>query len=372
MLIDGMQGAAGAIHVGGDGSGALEGNLPTQPPLARYSGVVKLDAEGKATITFDLPAFNGAVRLAAVAWSKNKVGAAQADVAVRDKVVVQATLPRFLNVGDRSQIHIDIDNVEGAAGDYALDIDIHGPLTADADALRQTLHLDAHQRRSATASIAAAGVGVAEFDVRLTGPDLDATQRLTLGITSGAPDVYRRTVTALPAGGSHTLPADMLADFIPATGSVAISASPFGALDAPALLQQLDRYPYGCSEQTVSRALPLLYVNHLASLESLGVDPDIDARIRQAIARQLTRQSASGAFGMWEADGGDDDLWLDALCDRLPHPGARAEVRRAAARLRPRARPSAQHRHQRGGAERAIMRTRWPMRSMCSRATAGR
>ena len=41
MLIDGMQGSAGAIHVGGDGGGNLEGNLPTQPPLARYSGVVK-------------------------------------------------------------------------------------------------------------------------------------------------------------------------------------------------------------------------------------------------------------------------------------------------------------------------------------------
>ena len=128
MLIDGMQGAAGAIHVGGDGSGALEGNLPTQAPLALFSGVVKVDAEGKATVSFDLPAFNGAVRLAAVAWSKDKVGSAEADVTVRDPVVVAATLPRFLNVGDRSQIHVDIDNVEGEAGDYTLDLDIHGPL----------------------------------------------------------------------------------------------------------------------------------------------------------------------------------------------------------------------------------------------------
>ena len=47
MLIDGMQGAAGAIHTGGDGSGNLEGNLPTQPPLALFSGVVKLDDRGQ-------------------------------------------------------------------------------------------------------------------------------------------------------------------------------------------------------------------------------------------------------------------------------------------------------------------------------------
>ena len=47
MLIDGMQGAAGAIHTGGDGSGGLEGNLPTQAPLALFSGVVKVDGRGR-------------------------------------------------------------------------------------------------------------------------------------------------------------------------------------------------------------------------------------------------------------------------------------------------------------------------------------
>ena len=161
MLIDGMQGAAGAIHTGGDSGGNLEGNLPTQPPLALFSGVVKVDADGKAKVTFDLPAFNGSVRLTAVAWSKDKVGSAEKDVVVRDPIVVTATLPRFLDVGDRSQMHVDIDNVEGEAGDYTLDLDIHGPLTADADALSRTVRLDAHQRLSVAMPITAAGVGTA-------------------------------------------------------------------------------------------------------------------------------------------------------------------------------------------------------------------
>ena len=49
-LIDGMEGVAGALHVGGDGCGNLEGNLPTQAPLALFSGVVKVGADGKAEI----------------------------------------------------------------------------------------------------------------------------------------------------------------------------------------------------------------------------------------------------------------------------------------------------------------------------------
>ena len=312
MLIDGMQGAAGAIHTGGDGGGNLEGNLPTQAPLALFSGVVKLDEQGRATISFDLPAFNGSVRLAAVAWSKDKVGSAEADVVVRDPIVVAATLPRFLDVGDRSEMHVEIDNVEGDAGDYALDLDIHGPLTAEAAALRQTVRLEAHQRQSATFPIAAAGVGTADFDLRLTGPKTDQAQHFKLGIVSGAPDVYRRTVTPLQGGATQTISGDQLNDFIPGTGAIAISASPFGAIDAPALLQALERYPYGCSEQTVSVAMPLLYANRLASIEDLGIDPDIDGRVKQAIERELSRQGSNGAFGMWTADSGDDDAWLDA------------------------------------------------------------
>ena len=145
-LIDGMEGVAGAPHSGGDGSGNLEGNLPTQPPLALYSGVVKVGPDGAASVTFDIPAFNGAARVMAIAWSKTKVGSAEATVVVRDPVVVTATLPRFLNIGDRSQMHLDIDNVEGDAGDYKLDLDIHGPLSAQADALSKTVKLAAHQR----------------------------------------------------------------------------------------------------------------------------------------------------------------------------------------------------------------------------------
>ena len=147
----------------------------------------------------------------------------------------------------------------------------------------------------------------------MTGPKTDLTQHFRLGIASGAPNSYRRTVTPLPGGASQTISGDLLSDFIPGTGSIAISASPFGALDAPALLAALQRYPYGCSEQTVSVALPLLYVNRLASIEHLGVDPDLDGRINQAIERELSRQSASGAFGMWSADSNDEDAWLDAF-----------------------------------------------------------
>ncbi|MBV9971668.1 MAG: alpha-2-macroglobulin family protein, partial [Xanthobacteraceae bacterium] len=76
------------------------------------------------------------------------------------------------------------------------------------------------------------------------------------------------------------------------------------------LLKALDRYPFGCSEQIASRALPLLYVNELAAESQLALDTGVDQRIRDAIDRLLARQGSNGAFGLWSVGG--DDAWLDA------------------------------------------------------------
>ncbi|MGB6910381.1 MAG: MG2 domain-containing protein, partial [Methyloceanibacter sp.] len=117
QLIDGMQGTKGQIRSGGDsGAGELQGSPPSQAPLALYSGIVSVGPDGTAETSFDIPAFAGTLRVMAVAWSKDKVGHAVGDVVVRDPVVVTATLPRFLLLGDKSTIRLDLDNVEGETG----------------------------------------------------------------------------------------------------------------------------------------------------------------------------------------------------------------------------------------------------------------
>ena len=112
-------------------------------------------------------------------------------------------------------------------------------------------------------------------------------------------------------GGAITVSADLLADLVPGSGQVSVSVSPLAALDVPGLLKALDRYPYGCTEQTVSRAMPLLHVNRLASLEHLALDANADERVQNAIERVLARQGANGSFGLWGVGG--EDLWLDAF-----------------------------------------------------------
>src|SRR5262249_9737138 len=141
QLLDGMQGTVGQIRTGGDGGGELQAAPPTQPPLALYSGVVTVGSDGQAEVAFDIPEFAGTVRGMAVGWSKDKGGKAVGDVIVRDRVVVTATLPRFILTGDKSSMHLDLDNVEGAAGDYRVSVEAEGPVAVAAAA--QTLRLAA-------------------------------------------------------------------------------------------------------------------------------------------------------------------------------------------------------------------------------------
>jgi alpha-2-macroglobulin len=310
QLIDGMQGVRGQIRTGGDsGMGALQGNPPTQPPLALYSGIVTVGEDGTSEVEFDIPAFTGTVRVMAVAWNDTQVGHGSGDVVVRDPVVVSATLPRFLLTGDTSTLRLDLDNVEGASGAYQIAVSTAGPLSvANAD---MSLTLDAKKRGAATFLVSALGVGDGTIDVTVTGPEnFEVARRYALTVNPATQILARRTVQPLEPGKSITLSNDVFADIVPGTGGLALSVTPTAALDVASLLAALDRYPLGCTEQIVSRALPLLYVNEMAVEAKLAADASIDERVTKAIETVLARQGYEGAFGLWSPGG--SDAWLDS------------------------------------------------------------
>jgi uncharacterized protein YfaS (alpha-2-macroglobulin family) len=205
---------------------------------------------------------------------------------------------------------MDLDNVEGQAGDYTISVKSSGPVKVSGNP-DTTLKLVARQRSSTTLGLDAGGAGTAQFDVAIKGPNgLTLARHYALEVKPATQVLARRSIRTLAKGESLTLSPDMFADLVPGTGTVSLSAGLSTALDAAAILQALDRYPYGCSEQITSRAMPLLYVNELAAGAHLALDSDVDQRIRDAIERLLARQGSNGSFGLWSAGG--DDAWLDA------------------------------------------------------------
>jgi uncharacterized protein YfaS (alpha-2-macroglobulin family) len=224
--------------------------------------------------------------------------------------VLTATLPRFLLNGDHSTMHLDLDNLEGGAGEYKIEAHSEG-VDVLGNAAAQTLRLAAKERGAVDVQLSAAAAGLSHVIVNVSGPDgLTLSRNYALTVRPATQILGRRTVQAIAKGESVTLSNDLLADLVPGTGSVSVSVGTSTALDAAALLAALDRYPFGCSEQITSRALPLLYVNELASEARLALDTGLDQRIREAIDRLLARQGSDGSFGLWSAGG--EDVWLDS------------------------------------------------------------
>lgn len=311
-LIDGLNGAMGQVRSGGDAGSAMQMQSPppTEDLVAYFTGPVTVGGDGRAQISFDLPDFNGTIRLMAVAWSPRAVGQAQADVLVADPVVVTASLPQFLSPGDESRLLLEVIHSTGPSGQMGLEVTADG-VTLDPAAIPSQITLADQGKQTIAIPITARDVGDHAIRIALTTPDgKRLTKALTLPVRANDPETAQTRQVTLAPGDTLSFDADVLAQYRTGTGRAVLSAGALAQMDVPGLLARLDGYPYGCTEQITSQTLPLLYLSSIAEPLGLGNRAEIDAQIAQATARILTRQASGGGFGLWRAEGGD--FWLDA------------------------------------------------------------
>jgi alpha-2-macroglobulin len=138
-------------------------------------------------------------------------------------VVLSATLPRFLLPADRSTIHVDLDNVEGAPGDYTIAVTAADAVLVGAGSTEK-LTLAAKARGSVAVPVTANAAGTGSVRISVGGPAGFALERrYALTVRAPAQILARRTVQSLGKGQSLTLSSGMFADLVPGTGSVSVS-----------------------------------------------------------------------------------------------------------------------------------------------------
>jgi hypothetical protein len=313
-LIDPHASAIGALRSGGDDfSRRSVAGLPDKSSrvVALFSGIVKLDATGAATVKFDVPDFQGQLRLMAVAFAAHKLGAASAQTTVRDPVVTMVSLPRFLAPGDNGRLGLTVNNLEGPAGDYALKMTATGAGSFAAPVDR-AVHLDAGGSFADGFTLAATTIGNVAVHLDFTGPgDLRIARDFTVEVRPAQAYQLRRFVGQMQPGQTVTLDDASADEFLPGTAEARLSVSPRPQWDVPGLLAALDRYAYGCLEQTTSRALPLLYVDEVAALWQTDPGFTPAKTVDAAIAHIAELQRSDGSFGVWN-DSDDTVPWLDA------------------------------------------------------------
>ena len=320
-LID-PEGAPGRLVEGGDGKNAnldLGGlDVKTFKTVALFKGPVKLDADGHARITLAVPDFSGRLRLMAVAWSGERFGKADRPVAVRPPMLAELTLPRFLAPGDTTRARILLTDLDAPEGTYKVAVSTTGAVSIDrTDALFKTVTRDRRRYVDRTLT-AGATAGVGRIHMVVTGEDGSTTER-DFEIPVRAPNAYvtQRQVVALPAGGGLAIDDALASGMVPGTTRIDLTAATVPSIDVAGLLASLRRYPYGCAEQTISRAFPELFVGRLGGTLAVPVPDAVTGQ--GAIQRLVALQASDGSFGYWSSvDTGN--VWLTAYAiDFMQH-----------------------------------------------------
>ena len=313
-LIDATGDRIADLRFGGDGMADLGfAGMPDRNTevLALASGIVEVGDDGMVRVPFELPDFNGRVRVMAVAWSGDRVGSAEATVLVRSPLVADLTLPRFLAPGDRADILLSLRNLAGPPGDYRAQLTTQGPVSLDRAEIRADgLAAGGEAREALALTATAAGDGTIRLSVG--GPDGFALERRrTIAVRPASSPVQVRSFATLAPGEVFRPDAAAQGDFVPQSVTLTLDAGPLAGLDVAGLVRRLDTYPYGCVEQTTSRALPLVYADDLGVGDVLGDRASVRQRLQQAIYRIVAFQSQAGGFALWGGQHGGD-LWMTA------------------------------------------------------------
>ena len=316
------------LRFGGDAAMARGGDMARSEVqiVSLFSGRVAVD-NGKAQIPLDLPDFNGRLRLMAVAFNDQQVGTTDAEVIVAAPVVTQLSLPRFVAIGDQSNIALDITNLSGAPIELDVSMQAFGPvsLTNETDnQSKQSLTLQNQQKQTLvypfTATYApeqtlpSSTLSRMTFKASVLGhPDYPIEREWTLISRPAVPAETLQVRNRLQSEEVLAVDANALDTLKPESLKVQATLNGRANLNPHNQLDNLLRYPYGCLEQTLSSTWPWLYAID-DKLRSLGLDHSPAEQRKHALddglQRIAKRQMSHGGFGLWSSTDEHEQHWL--------------------------------------------------------------
>lgn len=302
-LIAPPEGEAAALRQGGDDDASLGRLEIPQRNVSLFSGVVRVGADGLAEVPLDIPDFAGELWLMAVAWEGMRVGAAGRPLTVRDPLIAEAILPRFLAPGDEARLPVALHNLDLPGGAVSVTLVAEGAIALNGPATISQ-NLAPGQRVTAASGLRASGQGEGLLRLSATGPGgFSLTREARITVRSSRGIVTETAGAEVPAGAERPLQL-AVERFVP--GSWRASAR-FGGpvrFDVPGMLRALEAFPLDCVEQAGSRVLGLAAAGPWAGEDRGG-------RLQLAVNSVLNRQRFDGGFSMWSAQG-VPEAWLSA------------------------------------------------------------
>jgi alpha-2-macroglobulin len=273
-------------------------------PVALWSGVVETGEDGRAKVIFNLPEFNGQLRIAAVAATAGAAGANAENIHVRSPYMLRESLPRFVLPEDRFICQATLFNTTDAP--CSAEIGWVGEGTVSTDAPGETVTINADSETHISAAFQAAerhgpGAVVIRAVIRDANGAVAENIEKRLPLPVRYPAIWRRIgeISVVEPGESRDFSNTQFLENNRLESGITVSSRPVIQLrDA---LEWVTGYPYGCVEQITSKCMPLYLLRSHAALFDSAL-PDIsqfDVWLDAGIDRLLAMQTANGGLAYW-------------------------------------------------------------------------
>jgi len=275
---------------------------------AYWTPAAVTNAAGHATISFSWPDSLTSYTAAAVAVTQGTdIGTGTAKSLVTKDFLVRLSAPRFLRRGDQARI---TGIAQGEAAAETAQMRFSAPALGVADET-VTASFDANASTSAFWNVRGSDLGRAALRLAGTSRSLRDGLAISLPVESAGAAQHARAAGQLPADESVVLQLPPRAE----AGDLRIDLAPSLSAQLLADVRLLDVYPYYCVEQTMSAALPAIYVERL--LRRLQLAPPAGLKTAdvatRAIARLTALQHPDGSWGWWEHDAANPFMSAYAL-----------------------------------------------------------
>lgn len=287
------------------------GSIMRVKPVSLWSGILKTDSNGRGTASFNVPQFNGRLRIMAVAFSNAYYGSAEEYITVREPLVLTPTFPRFLSGGDRIQFPISVHNGTGNNGEFLVEVRATGDVQfltegeeiatgSQNQSINRVIQIpDDGEEQLLFELLTHDSIGKAEFTVAASGNNETAQMTVQLPLRSAAPPITEtgHGVVSTEEATDFIFPSNL----IPDSSDFSLTVSPFPAVEFSGGIQYLLKYPYGCLEQTTSKVFPLLYYSDVARTvePELASDGRIDEYITAGINKLESMLTPQNTFSYW-------------------------------------------------------------------------
>ncbi len=307
-IIEAVDGSKAKLRYGGDAAmlSLPQARRPNVKVLTvdLFEQPVLVDAKGDARFELDLPDFNGTVRLGAVVYGEQSYGTADQETIIQAPLVVEISAPRAMASGDSAEIALDLENLSGSEGSYSVTLD-GGDMLAITEPKRSVKLADKARSTQTFKIVAREKYGVASVVAKVTGGTAKVERRVEFALRPAYPAEHRSHSSVLDQGRDVSPDAALRAGLVPDSVISRFTLGTLPPLPFASVVKDLIQYPYGCVEQTTSKAFPLVFLDD-DTARRFGVTPlTPTARtemLNVGFARLASMQTENGHFSYWPGD----------------------------------------------------------------------